>query len=249
MELSTKKLHQKTLTLCQEQVKRHRFGSLAFLSFVGTRPWFGSQNSDYDYRGIYTSFEEKSYHAAIGNIYVEDTSKDVILMSLERFMRDVITGQMQTLLFINSPVVYSTKEFSQLRIFVNQHPAKQIYRDYIFFNSAKHERKSYLYWFLEYGNILAILQGKKVIPNLKKLNETFLKLPVVDSLLQEENSSEKHDHTITFHDQRKYQSALKRLLIQMKSAYTKTLLPQRLDIKKLNRLAIIKKINPNFWSP
>ncbi len=234
------KAHKSVLRLVQEQVRKHSFGKLVFLSCVGPRSWeFAPNNVDYDYKGIYLSKEENTY-----NIFVSGASinrvRNISLISFERIIVSILRSDIDPLIFINSPAIYAGKEFLEFRKWANSNFSKQVYK-VCQIKQNFGERRDYLDDFLFIGNSIAILEKKKVIPNLPKLNKRILKIPAIDEVIKEE------ELRLPFKSKqicKKIQRELKALL---KEANKKSRLPGAVGSNKLSKLKIIKKINLYFW--
>lgn len=241
--LETEKMHKSALDLIKKELIKHNLGKLEFLAFVGTRPWgISRKNVDYDYRGIYSNKEEKTYQAFISQVYINNWAKDITLVSLERLIRDIFEGYIHSLIVINSPVIYESKDFFNFRRWANSHFSKKVY-----FNAqprrAFQNRKDYLYDFFFMGNGISILEKKKVIANLPKLNKEILKIPFIDKLIEEERNEMPFEKKA----EKECKKIIERLKKRLDLAYQKSNLPSELDKNKLKKLKIVKKINYEYW--
>lgn len=240
---TTKNMHKSALKLIREQIKKHSLGELVFLAFVGTRPWgIGRENVDYDYRGIYASKQENTYQAFISQIYINNYAKDITLISLERFIDDILHSNIHSLLYINSPIIYATKEFFKFKKWVNSHFSKQVFQT-AQTKKVHMDRKDYLYDFFFIGNGISILEKKKVIANLPELNRKFLKITALNKVIEEE----KKEMPFKFKDEKICKKILLKLKKRLEIAYKKSSLPEEINTEKLLKLKIIKKINYKFW--
>lgn len=237
-------MHKSALDLVKYQIKKHSFGKLGFLSFVGTRPWGIAQyNVDYDYRGIYISKEDNTYQAFVSQIYINNYAKDITLISLERFTRDILESNIHALIFINSPIIYAGKEFLELKKWINSHFSKKVYRS-CQTKKSHMGRKDYLYDFFFIGTGVAILEQKKVIPNLAELNKKCLKIPNLNTIIEEERAG------LPFKSSS--EEMCKKILLQMKNrlerANRKSRLPETINLDKFPKLKVIKKVAYKYWT-
>lgn len=243
MDRELQNMHKKALKLVQEQLKKHSFGKLVFLSFVGTRPWgFSREKVDYDYRGIYASREENTYQAFISQVYINNYVKDITLVSLERFIRDILNSNIHSLICLNSPIVYATKDFLNFKKWANSHYCKEVFRASQF-KRIPQERKDYLYDFFFIGTAISVLEYKKVISNLVLLNKHYLKIPTINKIIEEE----KVELPFTQKSERVCKKILLKLKKRLERAAKKSHLPEKIETEKLFKLKIIKQINPKFW--
>jgi len=232
------KIHKSAVNLVQEQIKKHSLGKLVFLVFVGTRPWgIARKNVDYDYRGIYMSKEENTYQ-----VYVNNYIKDITLISLERFVNDILSSDIHSFIFINSPIIYASKDFLEFRKWINSSLSKQVYSR-CQFKKTHRDRKDYLYDFFFPGNVISILEKKKVIANLPKLNKKCLRIPAINKIIEEG----KNDLPFDRKDEKVCKKILLKLKMRLEKAYKKSKLPEEIGEKKLAKLKIIKKINYKYW--
>jgi predicted nucleotidyltransferase len=234
-------MHKSALRLVREQLKKHRFGRLEFLAFIGTRPWgIAREFVDYDYRGVYSSKEEKTYEAFINQIYINNFAKDITLVSLERFVKNIFEGDIHSLICLNSPIIYASKDFLEFRKWVNSHPSKKIYYSCQprkgYFN-----RKDYLYGFFFIGNGIALFEKKKVIANLPELNKKILKIPAIDKLIEEEKKG------APFEKEEVCKKIILKLKNRLEKAKERSNLPEVIDKEKFSKLKILKRIVYNFW--
>jgi len=236
------KTHKSVLRLVREQVRKHSFGKLVFLSCVGPRAWgFAPNNVDYNYQGIYLSKEENTY-----NVFVPGTSinrvRRISLISFERIINDILHGDIYSFIFINSPAIYISKEFLEFRKWANSNLSKQIYETYQI--KQKYAwRKNYLDDFFFIGNGIAILEQKKVISNLSELNKKILKILAIDRIIEEK----KEKARLSFRSEQICKEIRNKLKTRLKKANKKSSLPEIIDPKKLPNLKIVKKINLYFW--
>jgi len=236
------RMHKKAVKLIQEQIKKHSLGKLGFLSFVGTRPWgFGRDNVDYDYRGVYASKEDKSYHVFISGVFINNYAKDIILISLERFFENNLRLNIHTLILFNSPIIYASKEFLEFKKWINSNLTKKIYKT-CQTKKSHSNRKDYLYDFFFIGNGISVLEQKKVIANLPKLNKKCLKISFIDKLIKEEKTG------LPFRNKQECEKVLTKLKTRLEKANKKSSLPEEIDKSKFTKLKIAKKINYKFWT-
>jgi len=241
-EKETSRMHKKAVKLIQEQIEKHSLGKLSFLSFVGTRPWgFGKDYVDYDYRGVYTSKEDKSYQVFISNVFINNYAKDIILTSLERFLENNLRLNIHTLIFINSPIIYASKDFLEFKKWINSNLTKKIYKT-CQTKKSHSGRKDYLYDFFFIGNGISVLEQKRVIANLFKLNKKCLKIPFINKLIEEEKKG------LPFKNKQKCEKVLSKLKTRIEKANKESSLPEEIDKKKFAKLKIAKKINHRFWT-
>ncbi|GAH39803.1 unnamed protein product [marine sediment metagenome] len=100
----------------REQVKKHSFGKLVFLSSIGPRAWgFAPDDVDYDYQGIYASKEDNTYQVFVSGAGVNNYNRDITLIDLERIIVRILRSDVYYLVFINSPVIYASKEFLEFK--------------------------------------------------------------------------------------------------------------------------------------
>jgi len=237
-------MHKSALDLVKYQIKKHFLGKLGFLSFVGTRPWGIAQyNVDYDYRGIYISKEDNTYQAFVSQIYINNYAKDITLISLERFTRDILESNIHAFIFINSPIIYASKEFLELKKWINTHFSKKVYRS-CQTKTSHTGRKDYLYDFFFIGTGIAILEQKKVIPNLVEVNKKCLRILAINKIIEEEKAG------LPFES--KSEEMCKKILLQMKNrlerANRKSRLPETINSDKFSKLKVIKKVAYKYWT-
>lgn len=236
-------MHKSALDLVKYQIKKHALGALGFLCFVGTRPWgIAQSNVDYDYRGIYVSREDNTYQAFVSQIYINNYAKDITLISLERFLRDIMESNIHALIFVNSPIIYASKEFLQLKRWINSHFSKKVYRS-CRTKTSHAGRKDYLYDFFFIGTSIAILEEKKVIPNLAELNKKCLKIPILNMIIEGEKLGlpfeQKNENTC--------KKILAQLKIRLEKANKKSRLPEKMDLDKFTALKVVKKVAHKYW--
>jgi len=234
-------MHKSALNLIQDQLKKHALGKLEFLSFIGTRPWgIARENVDYDYRGIYSSKQENTYQAFINQIYINNCAKDIILISLERFVGDILNSSIQSLIWLNSPVIYASKDFLEFKKWVNSHLSRGIYRSCRSRRKC-HDRKDYLYDFFFMGNGISVLEKKKIIANLPELNKKVLQTPAINKIIEEEKKE------IRFKSKKLCEKILLKLKKRLEKAREKSGLPEKINKEKLTKLKIVKKIDYKYW--
>ncbi len=239
------KMHKSALTLVRDQIKKHSLGKLVFLAFIGTRPWgIARKNVDYDYRGIYASKEDNTYQAFVSGVYINNCAKDITLISLERFIQNILNSNIHSLIVINSPIIYASKDFLEFRRWVNSHLSKEIY------NSCQtkvthSDRKDYLYDFFFIGNGISVLKYKKIVADLSKLNKKYLKIKAMDRIIEEE----KQGLPFTAKSKQACKKILRQLKIQLEKAYRQSSLPDNIKTKKFFDLKILKKVNAKYWHP
>ncbi len=207
------KMHKVALRIVQDQIKKHSLGKLGLLAFIGTRPWgIARANVDYDYRGIYINKEDNTYNAFIAGIYINNYAKDITMISFERFIEEILQLNVHSLILINSPIIYADNNFLEFRKWINSHFSKQIYRSC---QTKTHHsnRKDYLYDFFFLGNGISVLEHKKIIANLPKLNERCLKIPSINKIIDEEKAG------LSFDDKNK--NLCKKILQQLKTRLEK----------------------------
>jgi predicted nucleotidyltransferase len=239
------KIHQSALALSREQIKKHAMGRLDFLAFVGTRPWgISTENADYDYRGIYSSKEENTYHAFLSQAYLNNYIKDIILISLERFITDLLRMDVHSLIILNSPVIYASAEFLEFKRWINSHLAKKNFLTYLE-KSFRVSRKDYLYDFFFIGNAIAILEKKKIIPNLSELNRKDLKIKNMEEIIKNASQAAEFEP--------KEKALCENILQQLKNRLIKadknSSLLAEMKMNGFVKLKIAKRINWQYWHP
>jgi hypothetical protein len=233
-------MHRNVLKLIRDQIKKHSFGKLAFLSCIGPRAWgFAPDNIDYDYQGIYLSKEDNTYWFSISGTSINGFSS-IPLISFERIIGDILHSDIDILIFINSPIIYVGKEFLEFKKWVNSNFSKQVYLS-CQIGRTYTERKDYLYDFFFIGNGIAILEQKKVIANLPELNKKILRIQAMDKVINEERMR------LPFRSEQICKEIQNKLKARLGEADKKSCLPGVVDPKNLPKLKIIKKINPYFW--
>jgi len=234
-------IHKSVLRHVQNQVKKHSFGKLVFFSCFGPRSWgFAPDNINFDYHGIYLSKEDNTYWVFVSGAEINNYPKDITLISLERFVGDILRSDIHSFIFINGPIIYASKEFLEFKKWINLNLSKRVYETYQIKQSHV-ERKDYLYDFFFIGNGISILEKKKVIPNLFKLNKKILKIPAINKIIEEEKIR------LPFKDKRECKNTLNNLKARLEKANKESRLPKVVDSKKLAKLRLIKKINLYFW--
>lgn len=105
-------------------------------------------------------------------------------------------------------------------------------------------RKDYLYDFFFIGTGVAILEQKKVIPNLAELNKKCLKIPNLNTIIEEERAG------LPFKSSS--EEMCKKILLQMKNrlerANRKSRLPETINLDKFPKLKVIKKVAYKYWT-
>ena len=235
-----KKIHESALRLVREQVKKHSLGRLVFLAFIGTRPWgIAQENVDCDYRGVYSvKSRDKNY---ISEVYINNHAKDITMADFKDFVKSIFNSRIHSLITINSPVIYISKEFLQFKKWVNSNFSKQIYQTCRTKPHGPGYRKDYLYDFFFIGNGIAILERKKVIANLPELNKKVLKIPAIDKIIEEERKN------LPFGTEILAEKIFKQLKARLEKANKKSSLPEKMNEEKLSKLKIFNKITFNFW--
>ena len=236
------KVHKSVLKLVREQVKKHSFGKLVFLSSIGPRAWgFAPDDVDYDYQGIYISKEDNTYWASISRAEVDNGyAKNIILISFERIIKDILHSDIRTLVFINSPIIYASKEFLGFKKWVNSNLSKQIFET-CQARQSHVDRKDYLYDFFFMGNGITILEKKKIIANLSELNKKILKIPAINKVIKEERAG------LPFKSEQLYKKILRQLKTRLEKANKKPRLPEEINQDKFAKLKIMKKIDYKYW--
>jgi len=237
-------MHKSALRIVRDQIKKHSLGKLGFLSFVGTRPWgIARPHVDYDYRGIYISKEDNTYNAFITGVYINNCAKDITMASLERFIEDIRYSNIHSLILINSPIVYADKDFLKFKKWINSNLSKQIH--WSCQTKTHHtDRKDYIYDFFFLGNGISVLEQKKIIANLPKLNEKCLKIPAINKIIAEE----KEESPFNAESKKICKRILRQLKIRLEKAHKKSRLPEKINIKKLSKLKIMRHVNYKFWN-
>ncbi len=236
------KIHKSVLRHVREQVRKHSFGRLVFLSSAEPRVrGFAPDNTDYDYQGIYLSKEENTY-----NVFIPGTSIDrvrrISLISFERIINNILHGDIYSFIFVNSPAIYASKEFLEFRKWTNSNLSKQIYET-CQIKQRRAWRKNYLDDFFLMGNVIAILEQKKIISDLPELNKKILKISAIDRVIKEKKEKAK----LSFKSEQICKKIRKKLKARLKKTNKKSSLPEIIDPKKLPNLNIVKKINLYFW--
>lgn len=230
-------MHKSALRLVQEQIKKHSLGKLVFLAFTGTRPWgIAQENVDYDYRVVYMS-KKRSDQDFISGVYINNHAKDITMISFKDFIRTDLNSNIHALICINSPIIYASKEFLELRKWINSNLSKKIYERCQTKPHGHTGRKDYLYDFFFIGNGIAILEQKKVISNLSELNKKILKIPFMNKIIKEERTG------LPFKTKLICEKILGQLKARLEKANKKSRLPEEINRDKFAKLKIVKKIN------
>jgi len=231
-------MHKSALKLVREQIKKHSLGKLVFLAFVGTRPWgIAQENVDYDYRGIYMTKKGNAYQNFIFGVYINNHAKDITMINLKDFVRNILKSRIHSFISINSPIIYVSKEFLEFRAWINSNFSKQVYRSCQTKPYGPTGRKDYLYDFFFIGNGIAILEKKKVIPNLSELNKKILKIPAINKVIKEERAG------LPFRTKQICKKILCQLKTRLEKVNKKSRLPEGINQDKFAKLRIMKNVN------
>jgi len=227
-------MHKSALKLVREQIEKHSLGRLGFLAFIGTRPWgIAQENVDYDYRVVYIP---KRRSDSIIGAYINNHAKDITMVSLKNFVRNIFDSRIHSLISINSPIIYASKEFLEFRAWINSNLSKQAYHTCQTKPQGPTGRKDHLYDFFFIGNGIAILEKKKVIPNLFELNKKILKIPAMNKIIEEERAG------LPFKTKSICGKILCQLKVRLEKANRKSSLPGEMNENKFVKLKIIKRI-------
>ncbi len=232
------KMHKSALRLVQEQIKKHSLGRLVFLSFTGTPPWgIAQENVDYDYRGIYMPKKGGLHQGFISEVYINNHAKDITMINFKDFIRHDLSSNIHALISINSPIIYASKEFLELRKWINSNLSKRIYGGCQQKPHGHTGRKDYLYDFFFMGNGIAILEKKKAIANLPELNKKILKIPSMNKVIKEERTE------LPFKTKSICEKILCQLKTRLEKANRRSRLPEEINQDKFAKLGIMKNVN------
>ncbi|MBA7712510.1 hypothetical protein ES703_121487 [subsurface metagenome] len=173
-----------------------------------------------------------SFRAEVDNGY----AKNIILISFERIIKDILHSDIRTLVFINSPIIYASKEFLGFKKWVNSNLSKQIFET-CQARQSHVDRKDYLYDFFFMGNGITILEKKKIIANLSELNKKILKIPAINKVIKEERAG------LPFKTKQICKKILCQLKTRLEKANKKSRLPEKINRAKFAKLRIMKNVN------
>ncbi|MBI4064444.1 MAG: hypothetical protein HY401_09125 [Elusimicrobia bacterium] len=229
------------LGVIRKVLKKHRLGELVYLTITGANPWGVSQKTaDYSYQAIYASREEHSYQTYISGLPAIRLRKNITLQSLERCVAPLIKFDAGWLVAINSPAIFATKEFLELRNFFNKNLCKKIYEG-CQRKIHRYGRQGYLdEWQWLTCGIVALEKGR-VIADLTQANKRYLKIPAINKIIEAERSGS------VFDNQKVCDKVTAKLKGRLDLVLRRTKLPDAINLDKFRELKILRKINYQYW--